>query len=177
MKHITPAIAALMLSAITFTACSDDDYESRPPRIANLEINVLERDANGQLVATNSEEVHVGDYFTVTAKQKTIGHLLNATTYAWTNSKGFSQRYRQSVIYDKYEEGFNSADTLYASESGTCKVSFSGKYKASGSTNEWAKNYGSVSSETTAEGTNVTYTVGGIFYFTVAADRTFTIKP
>lgn len=170
-------LTASLLLASGLASCSEDEYDSQPPRFSEMEVNVLSRDANGNLVPTNSDEVHVGDYFTVTARQRTIGKLLNTTKYTWSNSQNFSQRYRPSVIYDQYEQDFNPADTLYASAAGACKVTFTGKYNASGDTQKWASDYGSTSSETLTDGTKLTYTVGGILYFTVTAERTLNIKP
>lgn len=170
-------LTASLLLASGLASCSKDEYDSQPPRFSGMEVNVLSRDANGNLVSTNSDEVHVGDYFTVTARQRTIGKLLNTSKYTWSNSQNFSQRYRPSVIYDNYEQNFNPADTLYASAAGTCKVTFTGKYNASGDTQKWASDYGSTSSETLTDGSKVTYTVGGIFYFTVTAECTLNIKP
>ena len=180
-KRLILSSAALVLLSASLASCSEDsnkeEYSSTPPRFSAMEINVLNRDANGNFTSTNSDEVHVGDWFTVTARQRQRGKLLNACTYTWTNTKGFSQKYRTSVIYDKYEQDFSPVDTLYAESAGTCKLTFTGKYKASGSTQRFASTYGANSSENLEDGTKVSYVVGGIFYFTATAERTITIKP
>lgn len=175
-SSILTLTSALLLTS-GLASCSKDEYDSQPPRFSEMEVNVLSRDANGNFVSTGNDEVHVGDYFTVTARQRTIGKLLNTSKYTWSNTMNFSQKYRPSVIYDNYEQNFNPADTLYASSAGVCKVTFTGKYNASGDTQKWASTYGSTSSETLSDGSKLTYTVGGIFYFTVTAECTLNIRP
>ncbi len=169
MKH--PFIlSALALSALAFTACSehtnDAEYSSEAPRIADLTIQSLN---------PSHTDVHVGDRFVVTAVQQKKGRLLNRTTYKWTNSASFEQKYTNYTAYDN--GNFNPTDTLVATSAGSFKVSFRGDYKTSGSNiNTWLKTYGATYTEKLPGNGSATYNAS-MSLFVVTAEKTFEILP
>ncbi|MCI7050373.1 MAG: hypothetical protein MR971_02280, partial [Bacteroidales bacterium] len=57
----------------------------------------------------------------VTARQKSLGKLLNNTTYTWSDSEGqLSHKYTQKVIYD--QETQHPTDTVVAPSAGAYKL-------------------------------------------------------
>lgn len=156
---------------LILAGCAEDDekYRSEPPMIADMVITSLKDGSN---------EVHVGDRFIVTLQQKKKGLRLNATQYTWNASPSddISHRYNRSVIYD--QERQDPVDTLIATQSGNYRISFIGKYNASGNTNVWSHKHGATFTESFGDGNGqVTYTTGGILYFTVQAYKNVRVLP
>lgn len=170
MKKRKVFTIGLLLPALAFlTACSEDsdssEYRSEPPVFLNMSIENL---------SDGSDEVHVGDTFVITGEQDKKGRLIYKAEYGWENSLSFSQTYTSTVIYDN--NNVNPTDTLVATSAGSNTVTFTGKYYASGNTSVWSSKYGSSCTIEFEDGSGEgTYTVGGILYFTVVLEKTFTI--
>lgn len=162
----------LAVSSFLLPSCSEEtnnkEYRSEPPMLSDISVTPL---------SGTDGQIHVGQRFVATAEQSKLGRLLNATTYTWTsNSDNISHSYESSVIYDN--DTHNPTDTLVANTEGTYTLTFLGKYKASGNTQIWAQQRGSSFSEDFATGNgSVTYYTGGIFYFTVTANKQIEIMP
>lgn len=156
--------------AIFFTSCSDESnnekYRSEPPTFSDITVKPL----NG-----NDSQIHVGEKFLATAKQKKLGRLLNASTYSWTcNSNDIAHNFQKSVIYD--DDTHNPTDTLIVTKAGSYTLTFTGKYNASGNTQIWAQKYGSDFSETFESGEgSANYVTGGLLYFKVTATKTIQV--
>lgn len=171
MKRINfiPMFAVAAVAAMT-TSCkehtNDLEYGSMAPRIADLTIQSLNPEHS---------QVRVGDRFVVTAVQQKKGRLLNRTTYKWSNSSSFEQKYTNYTAYDA--GNFNPTDTLIATSAGDCKVTFQGEYKTSGSNiNSWLHTYGAISSEKLPGNGLVSYSAS-MSIFKIKAEKTFTILP
>lgn len=167
-KYLT-IVGITAISSLTM-GCSDDEHEyrSEPPLFSDVVVKSLE---------TGKEEIHVGERFIVTAVQQKTGRLLNKTTYKWASTPdGISHKYKTAVIYDlEYE---NPTDTLIAQKPGTFNINFNAKYNVSGNTSEWSNKYGTsfVSPFESGNG-KATYVTGGLFYFTVSAEKTINVLP
>ena len=108
-KHLLLIIPFLTL----FCACSDDaddeKYASRPPVFEEIVCQPLNA---GETV------LRAGQPFVVTARQKSLGRLINNTTYTWSDSEGqLSHKFTQKVIYD--QETQNPTDTVVADRKST----------------------------------------------------------
>ncbi len=152
-------------------SCSEDTdnpkYQSEPPLISDLTVSV-----NGQ--ETNT--IHVGDKFTVTAVQKQIGRLLYKSNYSWTNDSGFEVEYTGTAVYDNDTK--NPTATFTATTAGNCKITFTGRYYAGGQVEGWTSKYGSSYYEEFADKNGrATYTFLGSYQFSVVATKTVTVLP
>lgn len=153
--------------------CSEDSnnekYRSEPPMFEDFTLKSLD---------TGASEVHAGEKFVITGEQKKLGRLLNTTTYAWTAapSDGVSQKYQRSAIYD--QETQNPTDTLIITQPGEYTVTFQARYNASGNTSVWSGSRGYSFTESFADGNGkATYVTGGLFYFSVTAEKKIEILP
>ena len=171
MKIISKSVAivtSLCIMAL-FASCSEDTdnpkYQSEPPLISDLTVSV-----NGQETST----VHVGDKFTVTAVQKQIGRLLYKSNYTWTNDSGFEVEATGTAIYDN--DSKNPTATFTATSAGNCKITFTGRYYASGQVVGWTSKYGSSYYEDFADKNGrATYSFLGSNQFSVVATKTITV--
>ena len=160
------------LLCLLLTACSEDSdsekYASRPPVFADIVCTPL---------AEGETQIRAGQSFVVTAQQERKGHLLNKSTYQWSDVSGqLSHKYVTSVIYDN--QPANPTDTIKAPTAGSYKLTFKARYNASGNTQWWAQKYGANSLSTLSDGTGrVNYLVGGLFYFTVTVEKAIQVKP
>ncbi len=152
-------------------SCSEDtdnpQYQSEPPLISDLTVSV-----NGQ--ETNT--IHVGDKFTVTAVQKQIGRLLYKSNYSWTNDSGFEVEYTGTAVYDNDTK--NPTATFTATTAGNCKITFTGRYYAGGQVVGWTSKYGSsYYEEFSDKNGRATYSFLGSNQFSVVATKTVTVLP
>ena len=160
------------LLCLLLTACSEDSdsekFASRPPVFADIVCTPL---------AEGETQIRAGQSFVVTAQQERKGHLLNKSTYQWSDVSGqLSHKYVTSVIYDN--QPANPTDTIKAPTAGSYKLTFKARYNASGNTSWWAQQYGSSFQTSLADNSGrVTYTTGGLFYFDVTVEKTITVLP
>ena len=164
-KHLLLIIPFLTL----FCACSDDaddeKYASRPPVFEEIVCQPLN---DGETV------LRAGQPFVVTARQKSLGRLLNNSTYTWSDREGqLSHKFTQKVIYD--QETQNPTDTVVAPSAGAYKLTMYARYNASGNTSWWSGKYGSTFQSTLTEGGKATYVTGGLFYFGVTLEKTIMV--
>lgn len=168
MKHIV--LLSLSLALLT-VSCEDNDekYHSEPPTIADITF---------QSLATGSSEIHVGEKFVATLKQRKKGRLLHTARYTWnTTPDGLTHRYTPSVIYDK--ENSNPTDTLIATTPGKYEINFTGSYEASGNnTTVWSNKYGKDFTAMLNDGEGTArYITDGMFHFTLRVQKTVRILP
>lgn len=153
------------LVAAGFTACDDEDYDSRPPRFSDL---------TAQMLADGSDELRSGEPILLTAVQAKRGHLLLGTTYTWSTSpqEGVTHRPMAGDIYDLAPQ--NPVDTITFESPGTYKVTMKAVYKTAGQ--QGLREGGT---EELADGNGrVTYAVVGaaLFRYEVTLEKYFKIR-
>lgn len=163
--------AACLCIVLLFAACSEDTdnpkYQSEPPLVSDITFSV-----NGQETST----IHVGDKFTATVVQKKIGRLLYKSKYSWENTSGFDVEATGTAIYDNDTK--NPTATFTATTAGNCKITFTGRYYASGQVVGWTSKYGSSYYEDFADNNGrATYSYLGYSQFSVVATKTITVLP
>ncbi|MBR1593677.1 MAG: hypothetical protein IJ692_00895 [Alloprevotella sp.] len=158
------AASLLLLAAVGFVACDDEDYDSRPPRFSDM---------TAQMLSDESAELRSGEPIVLTAVQSKKGHLLLGTTYTWTSSpeEGVSHRPMAGDIYDLNPA--NPTDTVTFATPGTYRVTMKAVYKTSGQ-----KGMKSGGTEELPDGGRVTYSVdgGALFRYNVTVEKYFKIK-
>lgn len=153
--------AALFAAAIAATSCSDEsgssDYQSAPPTITAIDISALDGGA-----------VQAGKPLVATIVQNPIGRLLYQATYDWTLSPSADyMKHSNGAIYDN--EPANPTDTFAVTTPGTYTITFTAKYKISGSNHQiW-------NGTTAIPSGSVAYTTSALSY-DVVATREITIR-
>lgn len=176
MKTLNYISLTALASVMMLSSCSEDSnnskYASMPPTFSDMAIQSA---ATGQALT----QVKAGETFVAVMQQKTIGRLLNKTTYSWSIAPtvtGLVHKPNLStdVVYDQQTQ--NPTDTLTIDQPGDYTLTFTASYNASGNTTNWSSQHGATSSEYWSDNLGrVQYDTRGLFGFSVSATRRITV--
>ena len=119
---------AVVCQTVFLVSCSDhaDDekYQSLPPFFSDMTFRSLH----------GHSTLSAGDSVVVTAVQSRLGRLLYYATYSWGtayDTDSVTHAYRSVVVYDN--DPADPVDTIVFHRPGTYTVTFTARYKMSGS--------------------------------------------
>lgn len=176
MKTLNYCVIAAIASIVMLSSCSEDSnnskYASIPPTFSDM---IMQSAASGQTLT----KVKAGQTFVAIMQQKSVGRLLNKTTYSWSITPAVTglvhkQNLSSDVVYDQQTQ--NPTDTLILDQPGTYTLTFTASYNASGNTTNWSSQYGASFSEYTSDNLGrIQYDTRGLFGFKVTATKKITI--
>lgn len=163
MKKNLVLLFTFGLVALMSASCSDDDYDSLPPRFSDMTFRSL----------SGSETFKAGDSILATLECSQCGKLLVNATQKWSAEGGsVKHSYMQKGIYN--ELPVSPVDTLVFSTPGRYKVVFNAEYTTGGQ-----RGMTSSSKVPFADGNgSVSYSVYGaaLFHYEVTAEKYITVR-